>query len=400
MQIADRQIGFGVIGLGWFSFILIEACRAMEEIKLVAAADPVDARRAEARARFGIPRLYSDYRELLDDPEVSIVAIVTPPHTHFPISVDALTAGKHVFVEKPGALHAGQMNEVISLAESKGLKSSIDYVMRHNPLYLSLRDLVRNGRLGRVEYACLHNYAHDDHLVYGHWFWDREKSGGIWTEHGVHFFDLANWMFGRPVEISAQDFVRQNHTRGHMIRDRCAAVAVYPDGTICSFYHGFTKPERFEKTTFSFAFERGYAEISGWIPTDLRLTALVEEEMIPCFESLPVRCSSGFGGKVSDKNSALRVEHRIARRFRGADAEFLGGGKAFHADAELEMVVRATKERWEIYRECIRAGMRDLLRAIRETDYVQKVTLKDARDALFVAEAAVKSGEERRLIAL
>ena len=87
----------------------------------------------------------------------------------------SLSAGKHVFFEKPGALSPKSMSELITLTETNNLKSSLDFVMRRNPIYFILKRLCEKDLFGMPERAFLENYAHDDSLPPDHWFWDYGK---------------------------------------------------------------------------------------------------------------------------------------------------------------------------------------------------------------------------------
>ena len=69
-------------------------------------------------------------------------------------------------------------------------------MQRYNPLFEMVRTLIANQLLGELLHGYFENYASDENLPAEHWFWDRAKSGGIFIEHGVHFFDMLMWIFG------------------------------------------------------------------------------------------------------------------------------------------------------------------------------------------------------------
>src|SRR5690606_12788809 len=104
--------------------------------------------------------------------------------------------------------------------------------------------------------------------------WDYEKSGGICVEHGVHFFDLVNWLLGMPKRGNGDKI-----PRGNGLIDRVLGTAYHDKGAVISYYHGFTKPDAFENTLFSFVCERSYANIEGWIPISLSIDAMVTAEI-------------------------------------------------------------------------------------------------------------------------
>ena len=84
----------------------------------------------------------------------------------------------------------GQADELIAVARSRDRLIVANLMQRYNPLFGVVRRLVEGRVLGEVLHGSFENYASDENLAEGHWFWDRSKSGGIFVEHGVHFFDL------------------------------------------------------------------------------------------------------------------------------------------------------------------------------------------------------------------
>jgi predicted dehydrogenase len=115
-----KQLGVGVVGCGVISTIYMQNLAAFREVRLVACADMLpDSARAQAE-RFGIPAL--GIEALLRDPEVDIVVNLTTPNAHFEVSHSALTAGKHVFSEKPLCVSAEDGYRLVAEADRRGLK--------------------------------------------------------------------------------------------------------------------------------------------------------------------------------------------------------------------------------------------------------------------------------------
>ncbi|MDN5332324.1 MAG: hypothetical protein PWP45_1549 [Tepidanaerobacteraceae bacterium] len=376
----------GLVGLGWFAGII---ARALEErggghCRLLAVCDIEPERAKEFGERFGTDRVYGKPEELMEDPDIDIVAIATPPHLHFELAFSAFQKGKNVFLEKPGALRREEMEELIKVCKKKNLRATIDYVMRRNPLYLVLKMICENKIFGLLERASLENYAHDDHLIPSHWFWDYEKSGGIWVEHGVHFFDLTNWLLGRPKKVVALNIKRE----GSEIVDRVMGFCLHDEGTVVDYYHGFTKPEPFEKTTFSFAFERAYAKVSGWIPVRLEIDALVNAKTDSFLRGEVMGKAKSFLPGIKVKLEVEKVEEYERERV------FTGRGKTFEVAGRYRYVFSTEQDRWEVYRACVAEGLKDLSMAARGLKEDCDVTLNDALRALEVAlemeKAAVK----------
>ncbi|MCF6095457.1 Gfo/Idh/MocA family oxidoreductase [Thermovorax subterraneus] len=367
----------GLIGLGWFAGIIAQAMKERGDglLGLWAVCDIEPEKAKRFSERFGVGKVYGKPEELVRDPEIDIVAIATPPYLHFELSMMAFQAGKNVFLEKPGALSQDEMEELIKVCRQNGLKATIDYVMRRNPLYLVIKMINDSKIFGMLERAGFENYAHDDHLLPSHWFWDYEKSGGIWVEHGVHFFDIVNWIVGYPKKVMAMNVKRE----GFDLVDRVMGFCLHDGGAVVDYYHGFTKPEPFEKTTFSFTFERAYAKVYGWIPVRLEIDALVTEKNGGLLRGEVTEKAKAFLPGINVKLDVEKVEEYENEKF------FTGRGKTFKATGRYRYVFSIEQDRWEVYRACVAEGLKDLAMAVKGQKTDCDVTLYDALDALKVA---------------
>ena len=88
-----------------------------------------------------------------------------------------------------------QADAMIALARKRELLLAVNLMQRYNPLFEAVKRLIESQILGELLHGYFENYASDENLPPDHWFWDRAKSGGIFIEHGVHFFDMfAGWL--------------------------------------------------------------------------------------------------------------------------------------------------------------------------------------------------------------
>ncbi len=149
---------------------------------------------------------------------------------------------------------------------------TVDYVLRFHPLHQLAARIVHSGVFGVMRHFSLENFATDDSLLPGHWFWDPAQSGGIHVEHGVHFIDLCNHLTTCPPE-SASGTVQQRDD-GRM--DRVSATVRYGDEALATFYHSFNQIRPVEQTTIRINCERGHITLHGWIPTELTLMGLAD----------------------------------------------------------------------------------------------------------------------------
>ena len=148
----------------------------------------------------------------------------------------------------------------------KSVYLTVDYVMRHNPYWTMAAKLAQSGILGKLRHMDLANHANGLALADDHWFWDQGKSGGIWIEHGVHFFDAFSWVSGAQGEVIASKSYQRSDGR----IDRVEGLFRYGD-VAAHCYHAFDQSGQTEQTTVRLTFERGYITLPEWIPTELQL---------------------------------------------------------------------------------------------------------------------------------
>ncbi|AYY14001.1 gfo/Idh/MocA family oxidoreductase [Actinobacteria bacterium YIM 96077] len=144
------RIRVGIIGLGRSGWNIHAAGLAqLDRCDVVAAADPAAERRAEAGERFGCAT-YATPEELIDDDRVELAVVATPSHTHVPLAVAALEAGKHVVVEKPLAQTVSEVDTMVAAAERAGRVLTCFHNRRFDPELLAIRDVIASGRLGEL----------------------------------------------------------------------------------------------------------------------------------------------------------------------------------------------------------------------------------------------------------
>ncbi|MFC3395608.1 oxidoreductase [Brenneria rubrifaciens] len=154
----------------------------------------------KVRADWLTMRVESDPQTLLSDPEIDLIVIPTPNDTHFPLAKQALTAGKHVVVDKPFTVTLSQAHELSMVAEHTGKLLSVFHNRRWDGDFLTLQHLLHTGSLGDVVYM----ESHFDRFrpeVRKRWREDGTEGSGIWYDLGPHLLDQALQLFGLPVAI-------------------------------------------------------------------------------------------------------------------------------------------------------------------------------------------------------
>lgn len=149
-----------------------------------------------AKVHAGVAAI-TDYSKALADPTVDAVVVATLNGSLAPITLAAVRAGKHVLVEKPGALNAAQLRAMEAAAAQTGVKVRLGYNHRFHPALLKARELVDSGVLGPLMFLRA-RYGHGGRKGYDReWRADpRLSGGGELIDQGVHLIDLAGWFLG------------------------------------------------------------------------------------------------------------------------------------------------------------------------------------------------------------
>ena len=211
------QLGIGVIGCRGFGLFALQQFVQVPGVRLAGMAGTARPAALAAAQRYGLEDVV-DVDRLLDLPAVDVVYISTPPFLHYEQSKLALAAGKHVICEKPLALTVEQADELVGLARRHDRLLVANLMQRYNPLFDIVGQVIDRRPLGEFLHGYFENYASDENLPPEHWFWDREKSGGIFVEHGVHFFDMLT---AGPVPVKS--FPRRPVAGPMAARTRCNA---------------------------------------------------------------------------------------------------------------------------------------------------------------------------------
>lgn len=144
------KVRLGIIGLGWFGEIHGDAIAGIPEIELAALCTRTESRLGELAKKFGVTQNYTDYTEMLANPDIDAVSVVTMWDQHTAPVLDALEAGKHVFLEKPMASTVEDCRKICeAAAKSKGILQ-IGHICRFNPRYVTAKQAIDEGKIGKI----------------------------------------------------------------------------------------------------------------------------------------------------------------------------------------------------------------------------------------------------------
>ncbi|GAA4456421.1 hypothetical protein GCM10023189_25650 [Nibrella saemangeumensis] len=362
MENNPRKLGLGVIGMGGFGLFATQHFLQIPNTRLVAIAGTHREAALAAALRFRAEQLES-LTDLVNHPEVDLIYIATPPFLHYEQAMLCLNAGKHVICEKPLATTAEHGKEMLETARQKGLLMVTNLMQRYNPLFERIRHLIEKKLLGDMLHGYFENYAADEGLSADHWFWDRSKSGGIFVEHGVHFFDMfAGWL--GEGEVKAAQAVKRPGTD---TEDQVNCTVQYGD-VLVNYYHGFTQPGRMDRQEMRLLFERGDITLYEWIPTRMVLRCVADETttraLIDLFPGARLDVSGSFGGA----QRAMRGRH-----------------KEIDAYQQIQISYGYDEQKMHLYGEILRLMFRDQLAAIHHPETHRKVTEQNGYQSLLTA---------------
>ncbi|MCI0335645.1 MAG: Gfo/Idh/MocA family oxidoreductase, partial [Planctomycetes bacterium] len=319
-----------------------------------------------AAQRYGLEDVV-DIDRLLALPEVDLVYISTPPFLHYEQSRRALEAGKHVICEKPLALSVEQADELVALARRRDRLLVANLMQRYNPVFDIIARAIEERPLGELLHGYFENYASDENLPPEHWFWDRSKSGGIFIEHGVHFFDLvADWL-GEGEVVAAQASRRS----GSDCEDQVQCTVRYGNGVHFNFYHGFHQPGRLDRQELRLIFERGDIVLQGWVPTSARIHAVADESQTR---------------QLCELFPSARLD--VLTTYSPRDRPFYAHGRQHDVYQQFELYWGEGRQKMAVYCELLRRMMTDQLEWIRDRSHVRKITEHNGRDSVAMACAA------------
>ena len=363
---STETLRIGAIGAGGFGLFALQQFLQLPGTQLVAIAGTHrEAALAMAR-RFGVADV-QQVEPLLAMPEIDLVYIATPPFLHFPQARAALLAGKHVICEKPLSLTVPEADELVALAQERGLLCVTNLMQRYNPLFEAVRQLVESRVLGECLHGWFENYAGDEGLGADHWFWDPAKSGGIFIEHGVHFFDLFEGWLGPGEVVAAQRGLRP----GSGLEEQVQCAVRHANGALVNYHHSFTQTGRLDRQEFRLLFERGDVTLEEWVPVRARIRAVVNEEQTRTLLEL-------FPGARLD----------VLKAFGGKDREARGRHQDLEISQQIELHHGLGDDKMRRYSELLRDVFADQVAWLRDRTHVRKITEQNGRDSVAMAVAA------------
>jgi len=381
---------WGIAGTGRIASDFARDLANIADAQLVAVGSrSIDSARTFASAR-NIPRAHGSVADLAQDPEVDVVYVAGIHPVHREHAIAMMRAGKHVLVEKPLATTLDQARELERLAAERSLVCVANLLERYCPLAETVRRLRRSRLLGDLIHGLFINEAADEGLGPGHWFWDRSVSGGIFVEHGVHFFDLvASWL-GQGRVVSAARSVRRPAgpvgDGGGGCEEQVLCTCRYPadhgltlpgesasadPGILFHFEHGFHQASLLDRQEMRLVFERGEVRLFDWVPTHGTVRALVDDEAAAALMALLPGATARVVERVPTGRQVVRGRFRDWPATAVIEIEFSPGG-----------------DKMAVYGAAVRELAADQIARIRDPAHARRLTEADSVAAVALAVEA------------
>ncbi len=223
----SSMVRLGVLGAGMFATsVLLPSIKKAGGIELVGIASSGGLHAQHAGKKFGFKYAASDDDEIINDPNVNTVAILTRHDTHADLVVKALKAGKHVFVEKPLAINSEQLSVI-----GKQLQGTSDWLLAvgFNRRFAPLAQTLSSFFSHRTEPMYVHYRVNAGLIPLNHWTQDPEIGGGRIIGEGCHFVDFITFLIGTaPVSVGAHALPNNGKYR----EDNVSMTFTFPDGSI------------------------------------------------------------------------------------------------------------------------------------------------------------------------
>ena len=233
----QRRVKIGLVGLGQFGAKYARIISESPIMELVAVCSRNGERAQELAALYHADYAFTDYSQLLGVEEIEAVCIVTEVNRHAEISVNALSAGKHVFVEKPLSADVKDHDRVIALSREKDLTVLVGYINRYLPNFVELKRLIDEDKFGQIAAIASRRNVKSSYLNLPRF---EGNVPPVIIEPGIHTSDLFLWLTGSPVESV---YAEKRNLLGRSIADTWLVIVKMNNGVIGTMEQVFLLPE-------------------------------------------------------------------------------------------------------------------------------------------------------------
>ncbi|MDR7866268.1 MAG: Gfo/Idh/MocA family oxidoreductase [Sporomusaceae bacterium] len=243
----DKILGFGLVGCGRISKKHFEAIKAIPDAALVGLCD-TDKQALNRNVSIYGGLGYTDYQEMLGNPEIDVVNICTPSGLHAELALAAIQAGKNVLIEKPMSMSLTEADKVIAAANQARVKLGVVHQNRFNHAVVKLRSALEQGKFGKLTHAsAVVRWNRDDnYYAQAPWRGTWSQDGGCLMNQSIHNIDLLQWMMGPVKSVFAYT---ATNLRKIEAEDVAVVVLKFANGSLATIEASTTiYPQNLEET--------------------------------------------------------------------------------------------------------------------------------------------------------
>ncbi len=236
-------IGVGLIGAGGFArSVILPNMRKIKDFHFVGLATTTSTTAGQTLKNNEFEYCTNDYKKLLEDENIDLVVIATQHNTHARITIEALDAGKHVYVEKPLAITMGQLEEVKRAYERNNQHLFVGFNRRYSPFAKFIKENLQTDK-----YPCMIQYTvNAGYIPKDNWVHDPEIGGGRIIGEACHFVDLAVYLTGsKPVEKSS--FNIRSSSEHYTGSDNVSINVYFENGSVANIVYTSMGAKSFPK---------------------------------------------------------------------------------------------------------------------------------------------------------
>jgi predicted dehydrogenase len=278
--VMTKIINWGIIGCGDVTEVKSgPAFNKIKDSKLVAVMRRNGELAKDYAIRHNVPRWYDNAEKLINDPEVNAVYIATPPSSHAGYAIQAMQAGKPVYVEKPMATNYKECQEMLKVSENTGVPLFVAYYRRMMPGFLKVKEFVDSGIIGEPQFFLIRFFmpaSKKDYKSPLPWRVIPEISGGgLVFDLGSHQLDFIDYVLGPIEEVSSMAF---NQVNLYPPEDFISAGFRCQNGVAGNAVWSFAAPEFFSEDTIEIVGKKGKVTFSCFSFNDIILNVADETQ--------------------------------------------------------------------------------------------------------------------------
>lgn len=283
MKTINGSVNWGIIGCG--DVCEVKSGPAFNKVpnsRLVAVMRRNLLKARDFANRHGVPKAYGDASQLITEPEVNAIYIATPPESHEQYTMDAIKAGKPVYVEKPVSLNAASCRRMSERAALTLTPVTVAHYRRGLPLFRKVRSVIRDGTLGNIRLIRLTVLQPKTSKIItetdDNWRVNPELSGGgLFHDLSPHQLDIMCWIFGKPRKVEGRSF---NQAGLYDAPDLTTLEAVFNNDTVLQGAWGFSVAESATQDTCEIYGDKGMMRFSFFRKSNIDLISDLGTEVM------------------------------------------------------------------------------------------------------------------------